>query len=46
MTLLTVVLVVLLVIAVIYIVVDRVTAWLVKHGGLTISIEVVDESDE
>ncbi len=46
MTLLVGVLVVLLVIAVIYILVDRVMVWLTRHGGFTIRIESVDDSDE
>ena len=33
-------------IAVIWIVTDRVTAWLRKQGGITIRIEMVDENDE
>ena len=45
MTLLTWVLAGLLFIAVAWIVADRVTAWLVRNGGLTIRIEVEDESD-
>ena len=46
MTLLTGVLIVLLFIAVLYIVVDRVMAWLTRHGGVTIRIEPVDDEDE
>ena len=36
---------VLLLIAVIYIVVDRIMAWLVKNGGITIRIESDDDSE-
>ena len=46
MTLLTEVLAGLLFIAVLYIVVDRVIAWLTKHGGITIRIEPIDDEGE
>lgn len=45
MTLLTVIVTVLLVIAVIWIAVDRVTAWLVRRGGITIRIESNDDGE-
>ena len=35
----------LLFIALLYIAVERFTAWLMRHGGITIRIEMIDESD-
>ena len=35
----------LLFIALIYIIVERFTAWLIKHGGVTIRIEEVEDAD-
>ncbi len=46
MTLLTWVLAGLLFIAVLYIVVDRVTTWLLRRGGITIRIEPIDNEEE
>ena len=36
----------LLFIALIYIIVERFTAWLIKHGGVTIRIEEVEDDEE
>ena len=36
----------LLFIALIYIIVERFTAWLIKHGGVTIRIEEVEEVED
>ena len=46
MTLLTAVLGILLIIAVIFILVQRLTDWLERQGGMTIQIEVTDDSDD
>ncbi len=45
MTLLTGILGFLLLIAVIYIAVERLTSWLVRHGGFTIRIEADEDED-
>ena len=46
MTILVIVLSIALFIALLYIAVERFTAWLTRHGGITIRIESIDESDE